>query len=265
MTVPPLHMLIIGNSHVGAVRLAYAAAPGRWPGVDALFLGLPGWNMADLTMDGGILRPLNDKAAVALREYNQIEELDLSDFAAFAVVGGHAFRHSARFVTDHVCPDLPSAGGASARRQLVSRDFLTRALAERLGFSAANRVHRRLSALGRPMIMAPEPMPSADCRAAPDDYGDYLDLVDRGDHSTWTQIYRAVWAETLGADTTVLDWPAAALVDGAFTRTDLMRGSMTLLPSASQRHPDGEYAHANAAYGALVMDQIAAAAAGLQS
>ncbi|MCF3973391.1 hypothetical protein [Paracoccus salsus] len=249
-------VLFIGNSHSGALRLAYAAEPDRWPRWDVYFLGVLANRLGELDLRGGRLVPVTDAAAWQLRYYNHVRNLDVTGFDAFVIVGGTSWVRTAGICADHRSLDFPSIVAGATNPQLVGRPFLQAALRWRLQASSTGRLLSRIRSLGKPVLVVPEPMLSEDGADDRKRYAAYVDLVGRGDAGHWLSMYREARERVLGADATLLDWPRSALVDGVYTASALMRGSKRLGPVEGDAHPDDDYEHANAAYGALVMEQI---------
>lgn len=259
MTQATPRLLVIGNSHIAGPRLAYVSDPGRWPGWDVDFLGMLAGNIGRLDLREGVLEPVDAEVAAEMKRYNLVRRLPVSGYDAMAIVGGIGWTAMAELCADHRSVDFPSILAGVANGQLVGRSFLETALRARCRSVAAFRLMRRLRGLGVPLLMLPEPLPSAECRDDPARFATYLDLVDRGDAGFWRGWFqRAAMAEA-GGDARLLFWPEEILIDGAFTRPDLMRGAVRLSPDGSRPQPQSDFAHGNADYGRLVMDRIVAA------
>ncbi|MDP5307149.1 hypothetical protein [Paracoccus spongiarum] len=254
-------LLVIGNSHIAAPRLAYVADSARWPTHDIDFCGLLSGNIGRLELRDGVLAPTDPAVAAEMRHYNMVRRLPVTGYDAFAIVGGLGWTGSAQLCADHRSLDFPSVIAGDAGCQLVGRRLLDAALRQRIRGSAALRLLAQLRPLGRPVLLLPEPMPSAECTADPDRFGAYVDLVARGDAPFWQAWFcRAVAAEA-APGAVPLFWPDPAREGVAFTRADLMRGALRLSPHQPEPQPATDYAHGNADYGALVMEQIVAALA----
>lgn len=255
----PPRLLVIGNSHIAAPRLAYVREPGCWPGWDVDFCGLLSGNIGRLNLRDGVLVPADKTVAAEMRFYNLVQRLDVRSYDAFAIIGGFGWTSAAAVCADHRSLDFPSVRAGATDCQLVGRLFLDLALRQRAQGAAAFRLLRQLRAMEKPMLMLPEPMPSVDCKADRDRFGSYVDLVSRGDARFWQgRFCQAVEAE-LGSGARLLRWPEIARTGEAYTRADLMRGAIRLSPHETQPQPQTDYAHGNADYGLLVMDQIMAA------
>lgn len=251
-------LLIIGNSHIAAPRLAYVAAPERWPGWDVDFLGLPRGQFGRLELRDGSLAARDEGVARNMRKYNFVSHLDVTGYDAFATVGGFGWSGTAGFVDDHRGIDFPSVLGGEDDCQLVGAAFLSHALRTLLRGMAAVRLADQLKGLKKPIVMVPEPLPSADCKDAPEQYGAYCRMVDRGDGGFWRDWFLRIADELLGDHAHLRMWPKTAVVDGLYTDPVMMRGAPVLSPHKDEEQPDTDFAHGNADYGALVMDQIVA-------
>lgn len=254
-------VLLLGNSHIGALRLAHASDPERWPDWDVYFLGVLAGSLGQLDLRDGVLVPTTPAAQSQMKYYNHVNRLDVSGFDAFAICGGVSWIRAASICADHRSLDFPSVIAGDESCQIVSRDFLQTALQQRLAGSSAGRILSRLGVLGKPVMMAPEPMLSVDGAADHDRYADYNDLVERGDLAHWRGLYAQAAARSFGLGATVIGWPEPALERAAYTRHELMRGSRRL-GVEDAAHPEDDYEHANADYGLLVMDQIMQALTG---
>lgn len=262
MTAGFPRLLIIGNSHIAAPRLAYVEQPERWPGWDIDFCGLLGGNVGRLTLRDGVLVPDDSSVAAEMKFYNLVRQLDVSGYDAFAIIGGFGWAGTSGLCMDHRSLDFPSAKTGRGDFQLVGRTFLQAALRERLHHAAAFRLMRQLATLDRPVLMRPEPLPSADCVTDSARFGGYVDMVARGDAAYWRETFLRLATVQAGATGRLLHWPEAASIGIAYTRPELMRGAMRLTPHRSRAQPVTDFAHGNAEYGAVVMDQILAALAG---
>ncbi|MDB6176679.1 hypothetical protein PAF17_04075 [Paracoccus sp. Z330] len=260
-------LLILGNSHIAAPRMAYVSSPEDWPFWDVDFLGLLAGNIGRLHVRDGVLVPDTDEVAAEMKFYNLVRELDIGEYDAFAVVGGFGWRGMAAICADHRSKEFPSmhAGamhGQGQDCQLVSRDFLQEVLCSRVRNSPAGKLALRIAPLGKPVLMLPEPLPSAECDTPPGRFSDYSDMVRRQDGLHWRQCFQAAAVDVLGDSARIVFWPEIAQQDGVFTRPDLMRGALRLSPHAQEPQPETDYAHGNQDYGRLVLDQIMAALPG---
>lgn len=258
MTQAAPRLLVIGNSHIAGPRLAYVADPGRWPGWDVDFLGMLAGNIGRLELRDGALEPVGAEVAAEMKRYNLVRRLPVSGYDALAIVGGFGWTTLAELCAHHRSLDFPSIRAGETACQLVGRSFLDSALRARCRSAAAFRLMRQLRGLDVPLLMLPEPMPSAECRDDPGRFAAYLDLVDRGDAGFWRDWFQRAAKAEAGGDVRLLFWREDILLGGALTRPELMRGAMRLWPDGSQPQPQTDFAHGNVDYGRLVMDRIVA-------
>ena len=271
-------VLFVGNSHSGSLRLAYAAEADRWPGWDVYFLGVLSDRLGELDLRDDRLVPMTGAASRQMQYYNHVNSVDVGGFDALVIVGGVSWFRTAAICADHRSLDFPSVVAGDETAQLVGGRVLGAMLRGRIAGSAVGQLLPRIERLQKPVVVVPEPALSEDGRADDARYGAYHALVQRGDATHWLDMYRAARMQVLGDSATILDWPEAALVDGPYTASSLMRGSRRLgridaaaivegtSAARAQRevaedgegptHPDDDYEHANATYGAMVMDQV---------
>ena len=256
-------VLVLGNSHIAAVKAAHEAAPGRWPGMD--FLGGQGEALASVTAEAGVLAPRDEAARQNILHLNGRDAFALSDYDAFVVVGcklgiyrALAPYRRARFL------GLPSVargkvGDYAAR---VSRAMFGLAVQEGVAASLGGALALRILAAvqaGVPVLVAEQPRPSQDCRRAPDRFGELLRAERLGDGPPLTEMFEAGLRAALPG-ITLLPQPRQTWAGALFTRGRYGVGSVRLTPSDRlYLHPEDDFIHANAEYGALVLDQIAAA------
>lgn len=262
MSAAEPRLLVIGNSHIAGPRLAYVAEPDRWPGWDVDFCGLLAGGIGRLELRDGVLEPMDPRVAAEMRQINMVRRLPVTDYDAIAIVGGFGWTAVAGICAAHRSLDFPSMGAGAPDCQLVGRSFLDAVLRARCRMAVAFRLMRQLRRLKVPQLMLPEPLPSADCGADPVRFGAYMDLVARGDAGFWRSWFRRAAEAEAGGAARLLFWPDEAVIDDAFTRPSLMRGALRLGGHGQQPQPQGDFAHGNAAYGALMMDLVTAALAG---
>ncbi|GGH59957.1 hypothetical protein GVY41_15865 [Frigidibacter albus] len=263
MTGPGPRVLVLGNSHIAAVKAAHEAAPGCWSALD--FLGGQGEALASVTAEAGVLAPQDEAARQNILHLNGRDAFALADYDAFVVVGcklgiyrALAPYRRARFL------GLPSVarGKVGGYAAPVSRAMFGMAVQEGvaacLGGALALRIRASVQS-GVPVLIAEQPRPSFDCRRAPDRFGEVLRAERLRDGPPLTEMFEAgVRAALPGI--TLLPQPSKTRAGALFTRPRYGNGSVRLTAGDRQYlHPEDDFIHANAEYGALVLDQIAAA------
>ena len=252
----PRTVLIIGNSHTVAPRIALQDDPARWPGVEFDIFALPPVSLPRLTIEDGVLLPTTPEARQHMLRHNDIPDLPLSGYDAFAVIGGVAFSAVAQLQDGARSFDFPSvqAEGAEA---LVSTAYMDAMIRTRIANSAALKIVHLLAAHGRgPVFLVDTVLPSLDSRHDPEGLRHYVDLAARGDAVSFRKRYLRILTGALANHARLIPQPAATIVEDAFTSPEWMRGSVMLGQDSSRQHEEREYRHANAAYGALQLDRI---------
>ncbi len=261
---------LFGNSHIAALKEAHRAGPDRWPGLEMQFVGLHGELLMQTVIRDGRLAPQSDAAAEALQAISGLSEVDLRSFDAFVVTGCNIATFSAVTVYGGLrWPDLPSldrqADLAAMRPILVSegvaRATLVAMLAERLGL----RFIRHLRAgTDRPIWLTQQPNVSASVLEGetPAKLRTHLRAMARGDAAHIARLFAEVAPlATCEAGAGFLPQPAATVVEDILTDTAYCEGATRLAARPGIPQPARDFLHANAAYGALVLDQISGALA----
>jgi len=239
-------LCLIGNSHVVALRDALAARPDRWPGLAPRFHGFRNIGPDEVGLRGRRLWPETARALDQMRRVAGGGSLDLAPFGAFVVVGLNLKVELALWLRrEAVWPDLPSvvaAADLAAGPTLLSGAAARAAYQGKLLAGTALLLAGRLADLGRPVLVvgAPRPHPVLRARGA----GAALGLAAASPSAS-----RAA-ARHIGA---------RFLPQPAHTRR---RALFTAPPYLAEPGPEArDLKHANAAYGALVLDQVAEALA----
>ncbi|MTH63287.1 hypothetical protein [Paracoccus shanxieyensis] len=254
MTAPKL--LILGNSHTAASRVALRDDPERWPGFCPDVFAMPGETLADLDLQDGALHPPNAEIAQKMRFYNQTDRFSLTGYDAFVLIGGLSVNAVSALQDRHRSVDFPSVA-AGQDCCLVSSGLIDALIADRIEASPALRILRKLAGLSaRPVLFIDQVLPSSDCRDDPQRFAGYVAMVARGDGMAFRDRYLRVLHRVLGGDAIHLPQPAQTIADGVFSAPEWMRGSVRMNPRRDVLHEVAEHGHANAAYGALQVDQI---------
>ena len=269
-----LRGLILGNSHVAALKVAHARTPGRWPGLALDFAGGHGDSLASLTEAEGVLAPRAEAARRDMARLNGRLDYPVRDYDFFAVAGcglsifaAVALYRRARF------PGLPSLQegaetGEAPAWQLASRAAWAATLGDHLEATLGAGLATRLAAAavragtGAPVLLAVQPRPSFECRSEPARFAGFLRAFRSGDADALSDLFEEVAAARLGRVARVLAQPEATVQRGLFTWPSYSAGSVRLTRRKEFAHPENDFLHANPDYGALVLDQIAAAVAG---
>ncbi|MEI4488112.1 hypothetical protein V8J36_18115 [Frigidibacter sp. MR17.14] len=249
-------LLILGNSHVAALKSAHAAEPGRWP-VEVDFLGAPGGALDSLTLQDGALvagaaevfERLNGRAVVPLAGYDAvvIAGCEISMFRALSVLRGVIWPGAV------APPEAPVRKG----QVLVSRALVEEAVTASLQAALGARLARLIAGgTDAPIVVTQQPNP---CwlgeGAAP--VAAFLRARQLGYAEEIARIFRTAAGRAL-APAVLLPQPPETLRGPVFTRPVFSQGSVRLTREMKAAHDGDDFLHANAAYGALVLDQLVA-------
>lgn len=271
-----MRLLLLGNSHCAAVMRALAEDPRRWPGLELGVMALPGNAPRHLRIEGDRFVSSQDGVRAMLRRFHGSESPSFVRPDAVVVLLGSTLRGAAALSRLHRSADLPSTAPLLAaaadgplplhrgeRLQLHSRPAFALALAGLWRDSSPAIALRMVAVLGVPVAVAPVPLPpEAVLDHAPDDpvtlamgRGDAEVLLDLSQRARGDAL-RSIAAET-GADLRLVRQPAQTIVRGVLTGAAWTQGSARLFRAEAPDDPlDG---HANAAYGALLVEALRAA------
>lgn len=249
-------IVTFGNSHVGALKLAWDAAPGRWPGIAQTFFGMPGWASLKLRLldDGGLGLPDDGDATSEelelSRKLNGDVRVDLTD-VDLLVWAGFDWRPEpiARLLHSFDVEGLIDTGAARLM-SLANFDAISEALV------AAALPGEEWTPPGGPrLVLLGRPMPSEICVNDP---GRRIwgALAEKGPAvADVFERHRARFAAAAarrGID--VFYQPEDTLTPTSLTQESYSRDSIKLVNGKS--HPGGEIFHMNAAFGARCLDAV---------
>jgi len=259
-------LCLIGNSHLVALQSALNARPGQWPGLDCRFVAFRRRTALESRIEDGVLVPASAAARFQLGYFSGAETFPLDGFDAFAVVGLNvkmlfslALWKCARW------SGLPSlaaqASPADLPHPLISapaaRACLAANLSDLVGFVMARRL---AGGCGKPVLIVGQP--ALHRKAIWTGKGTYFGIgraIQTGDAPQIAALYDTAAAQAaarIGAR--FLPQPDRTRFSDVLTRPGFMLGT---LPGRVGREARPDHTHANAAYGALVLDQLAAALA----
>ncbi|AYF02202.1 hypothetical protein PY32053_02609 [Paracoccus yeei] len=255
----PRNVLVLGNSHTAAPRIALRDNPGRWPCFAPDVFAMPGHTIAELDLRDRVFHPANDDVRKKMVYYNGVPDLPVAAYDAFVVLGCLSFSSLPALQETHRSGDFPSvARGEDCT--LISTGFADALVAQRIERSPALRLIRALAGLGQgPVVFMDTVLPSADCRDDPQTFAPHVEMAARGDGASYHARYLRLLRRALGQDARHVPQPADTILDEVFTAPEWMRGSMRMQPRRDVPHESTEYGHANPAYGARQVDLIVAA------
>lgn len=246
-----MSILLIGNSHLAALRHALRRDHTRWPLLnDADFFGLPGNGLRQMDLRDGILYPRDKELEGRAIFYNGVPDLPVSGYDRVIVVGGVKF-NDALWVTAGVRSVAhPVVDG----RAPVSLAFFRAALDHVVQSSTAGHLIRRLAPLATVRYLS-EPFPSEEALDDPAAFPNIAACAGLGELAFMADEFNLALGRRLGCE--VIAQPAQTLAAPGLTLTRFMHGSLRLNPRASVPH-ENDVLHGNALYGAEVLDQVEA-------
>jgi hypothetical protein len=245
----------VGNSHLAAVKLGWKAVRSGYPGIDAHFFGAPTRQFASIAVEDGLLVPKSDDARRCFRltSGGQASAV-LADYDVVVLI---ALGLSLAVVLDvYASYRADDQRNSEGDFELVSPAYFHEIAKARLAVMPAltylNKIREATVARGTEIWLYPQPMPSIAVLAS--------NVVSATPFEA-TRISTMKQAVAFH-DEEVLHSAFAALcadlaqVSSIFSREEYARGSVRLTKNLNIAHPEDDYAHMNAKYGAIVMRQI---------
>ncbi len=254
------NVLLLGDSHLAAIKLAYEATREKYPGISASFLGLRGQHINAMTLHHGklwIKNPLARRQIFSNRKA-PVMPLDLAGFDQIALFGmglnifrllqiysryrsdAHGFRDEKAFLVSNECFNAASDG------------YLRMSKAVKLGEALA-------SQLQKPVYLSVQPMPSKSITQYPD-YASLAKGVEFGDDNSLAGNLENFVKSYSFKGITILPQPPDTLESPMFTRHDYCRGSVRLTNRLDEPHPDDDFSHMNTDYGIRILEDFFAQA-----
>lgn len=253
----PRNVLIMGNSHTAAARVALRDDPGRWPVLKADVFAMPGGGIADLRLDGDSFLPKDDETRRQMEYWNGIPDLPIAGYDAFVVLGGLSFAQFTTLQDSHRSVDFPSVASGVPHKP-VSTGLIDAMIAHRIDRTPVLALIRALAQLEQgPVLFMDNVLPSVECRHDPQHFAEHVAMAARGDGAALHTRYLHLLRQVLGVDAIHLAQPAHTVVDEVFTAPEWMRGSIRMQTRRDVPHEANEYGHANPCYGALQVDLMA--------
>lgn len=265
MSTSPRKICCLGNSHIAALRSAWDTHPGRWPGLDMHFVGAHKGLLLQTTVKHGWLRPESPDAIDAFARLGGGQGVRLADFDALVVTGCLvALSLTASIYRRMHWVGLPSVAAhrdlANSPQILVSRDATLataqESLLSRLGpqLIAHLRPHT-----DKPIFLTSQPRASATLLDSRDPTTKAHRIAHvSGDAPFVEQLHEEAAKQAVeAAGGLYIPQPPETIALHVVTDPAFMRGAVRLAANPNAPQPADDIRHANAAYGALVIDQIA--------
>lgn len=253
----PLLGLALGNSHLAALRLAYAQTENRPEGIDLDFLASGQAGLADIALDRGDLVATSPTTAADFLRFGARARIPLADYDFFVVVGlGFNVYGLEPLYREHRCIGLKGWQRADPKRSLVSeavmQQMIATGLRNCLSFRVADLIRQGSD---RPIFQQAQPRP-AETFLSQKRYPSLRRAVACGDSQALSAIFER--AAPLACRHHYLPQPPETLREGLLTDTAFTENAprLTADPARVQRQPADDFLHANGAYGARVLHRL---------
>jgi len=267
VSVPPVtRICIFGNSHLAALRSAHIATPRAWPSLKMTMIGAHKNGLLETRIDGTVMHPVGKNAKASFERLAGINVLDLAGFDAFVIAGCQiAFNQAANMWVRARWPGLPSMadqgdmikGGPALVSQQMFRASLRHRLNATLGMRFAR--HLRAAMPDMPIYLTSQPRVAQSVvttRATMT--ASHRRLLRRGDAQVISDLFDDEAALTLAQIGGVfVPQPDATRHRHILTAKPFTEGAKRLSKTDRHAQPPTDVLHANATYGATVLDQLA--------
>lgn len=253
-------VLVVGTSHSACLKEAWDARETRWAGQDVTFFAIMGREFKKLSVQDdltfGPTSPKNDALRESLITLNGAAEVNFRDYDVIVRTGFDLGEGLYRTLLSRFDVDGIIEGGKSGRR--ISQDFFETALRANFEDTVVQSDWADWGADAPKLMIVPKPAFSERVIDQPlaqtTPWKRYLTLGDgvRQAREVFDKIMVQAFSEK-GA--VFLPRPEVALTALGLSKSEFSVGSSRLGESRGD-HPEGEFRHMNAAYGALVLDQV---------
>lgn len=245
-------LCMIGNSHLGAIKLGWEDVQAEFPGAEATFFAAPGKHMNRFLVRDGMLVAQGAQTRV-LSTSSGGSKIDLAAYDGFALFGGGVnFIHAINLYCNYRS-DEHRLDGAMVHR--VSQECFDAALLGLLGRENAIRLAADIARVSDcPVVVSPQPMPSPRILDS-ERHNVYRSMRDAGDELSLYRSYCRSLKALSASGFTVVEQPEATKMAPLLTGQEYSKGSTKLLNS-KQEHGEDDFVHMNRAYGAMVLRQI---------
>jgi peptidoglycan hydrolase-like protein with peptidoglycan-binding domain len=262
-----LRVCIIGNSHVAALREAWMRDPDRWTGFSATFLGAHQDLLLQTEVRDGRLIPITDAATQTFQKISGVTGIDLDAHDVFVIAGSSVAQATAlQIYRDARWVGLPSLDActdlATMAEQLISRPAALATMRAALGTRLGPRLAARLRAgTNRRIFLTAQPRVSELILKSPRPVTRLHNIaIKKGDAQALGQAFEEAAAQVLArSDTVFLPQPRETISHYVLTAQAFVKGANRLAATLDVPQAKDDIIHANGNYGALVLDQIAAA------
>ncbi|SMY08672.1 hypothetical protein [Flavimaricola marinus] len=259
-----LRVCFFGNSHIAALREAWRDDAARWPGLEPSFVGAHKDLLLKTVHRNGRLVPSGNATADAFRRLGGVEDVDLGAFDAFVVTGCLiSVATAANTYRDCRWVGLPSleakhdlaAGPERLLSYAAARASMQAAMATRLGPKFVTHLRAMTD---KPILLTSQPRVSAAIKAKRRSVTRaHHTALSNGDAEGLSAIFEDAAARVIAeCGARFVPQPAPTIEDHILTALPYMNGAKRLTARGNLPQPKDDIMHANAAYGALVIDQV---------
>jgi len=260
-------VLCLGNSHLAAVRDALTRFENLWPSLDVTCVGAHGDALLETTCADGILTPISDQAIDNFQTLGGMGAIDLNAYDAIIVVGCQVACSRASYLYRRArWAALPSViDCADIMNQpwtLVSEPAFAAMLYETLSKTLGGKfIHHLRQGTNRPIYLANQPRTATGIMDIEQHALTILNDIRRdGDAAAVSIMFERIARQLCNDhDVTLLVQPRNTIQEHVMTRPAFTKGAVRLSRQGRYPQPPQDIIHANASYGATVLDQIAKA------
>jgi hypothetical protein len=245
---------VVGNSHVGALRLGWQVIKDDYPTVDMTFFASPRQRLRKTFVRRGILATKDETVAENLRLTGGSETIDLRAYDFLCICGcGINSRMLLQMQAGHI-----PFGGTHAGEMVISEAYLRECYAASLGRSTSRHLLDIISAATKASVYV---VPDPHLANAPEALEKYLDYVMTVQERGGFALSRSIFMESIEAvfaDAKKVLFQVPETLDGPLlSRMEFARGPgfMAIEPERDDGEDDiqsvNDIVHLNADYGVL--------------
>ena len=258
----PLLGLVLGNSHVAALRLAYTQIQDRPPGLVLEFLASGQAGLAEIALDRGDLIATSPRTAADFLRFGARARIPLAEYDFFLIVGlGFNVYGLEPLYREYRCPGLNGWQSAHPKRSLVSEAAMRQMIAAPLRSCLSGRVAALLrQGSDKPIFQQAQPRP-AETLLLQKHYPSLRRAVARGDAQALSTLFEQ--AAALACLDHYLPQPPETRHKGLLTAVAYTENAprLTADPARLQRQAANDFLHANGVYGARMLHHLGQALA----
>jgi len=250
--------LVLGNSHAAMLIKALRDNPTGYPALDLAFLTQAGDGPRDLMFSPFHIQAVDAGLVAFLKKTGCATEYDLKSFDFIVVVGcGVNLYRVLKILNSHHIIGLASSRQA-AKNQTISQGCFRALIQDTIHRSLAIQLVKNLRAIcPLPIIIIPQPL-RAETLANATDQGGLFRRVTRNQNGA--AVYQAfldglnIVAQGF-SDVTVIAQPQTTIKRHIYTKLEYTAGATTL-HNVDKPQPSDDTLHANAKYGALILETL---------